>query len=97
MNGDTPTHLKRQHTATQGRRYYAYKFKVLCENDNIEDIEQDFDDINDNHGYDSLDNGKHTSNGDIENGDIIEYYRAEYRKEFYDYYKECFEDLYEDY
>lgn len=30
---------------------------------------------------------------DIENGDNFE----DYTKEFYDYYKECFEDLYEDY
>lgn len=41
-----------------------------------------------------IDNREYKSNVyDIENGDNFE----DYAKEFYDYYKECFEDLYEDY
>lgn len=53
---------------------------------NFENLE--YNNIND------IDNRKYKSNVyDIENGDNFE----DYAKEFYDYYKECFEDLYEDY
>lgn len=52
---------------------------------NFENLE--YNNIND------IDNRKYKSNVyDIENGDNFE----DYAKEFYDYYKECFEDLYED-
>lgn len=41
----------------------------------------------------NIDNREYKSNVyDIENGDNFK----DYAKEFYDYYKECFEDLYED-
>lgn len=53
---------------------------------NFENLE--YNNIND------IDNREYKSNVyDIENGDNFE----DYAKEFYDYYKECFEDLYEDY
>lgn len=52
---------------------------------NFENLE--YNNIND------IDNREYKSNVyDIENGDNFE----DYAKEFYDYYKECFEDLYED-
>ena len=53
---------------------------------NFENLE--YNNIND------IDDREYKSNVyDIENGDNFE----DYAKEFYDYYKECFEDLYEDY
>ena len=52
---------------------------------NFENLE--YNNIND------IDNREYQSNVyDIVNGDNFE----DYAKEFYDYYKECFEDLYED-
>lgn len=52
---------------------------------NFENLE--YNNIND------IDNREYQSNVyDIENGDNFE----DYAKEFYGYYKECFEDLYED-
>lgn len=52
---------------------------------NFENLE--YNNIND------IDEREYKSNVyDIENGDNFE----DYAKEFYDYYKECFEDLYED-
>lgn len=53
---------------------------------NFENLE--YNNIND------IDSREYKSNVyDIENGDNFE----DYAKEYYDYYKECFEDLFEDY
>lgn len=59
---------------------------------NIDNIDEDTDELDKELYF--IDNEREYKSNvyDIENGDNFE----DYAKEFYDYYKECFEDLYED-
>ena len=86
--------IRRKPTVSKQNRYYILRLKQKAENENIKQIEQSLCDMIDNiDECSSLDEREYKSNVyDIVNGDNYE----DYAKEFYDYYKECFEDLYED-
>ena len=75
------------------KQHKVYLKKLLSLTNNDSYIDKIFKDLQYNNIND-VDDREYKSNVyDIENGDNFE----DYAKEFYDYYKECFEDLYEDY